>query len=364
MRLYQPIYGYRSVFERVSRELLATKLTRPCISTVAAKHPQEGVSRRKDRLPNSWSACLPLLRKAAPLFLLLLSALSWAQISTTGTISGSVTDSTGAVLPEAAISVVNQLTKAETRATTNGSGGFAVPGLQPGPYDVSVTSQGFQTYRETGVVLSPAQVVTVNAVLTAGSVTTTVSVDAVTARVETSTPEVSSEVTSEQVGILPLNGRNYQALAFLMQGVSNLSPDTALNQGGFLTSNTVSVNGMGQQGTMYYLDGIWNMNTGHMTQTTITPNPDTLEEVRLLQNNYGAEYTLNGPNVMLLQTKSGTQTFHGSAFEYFRNDALDARNYFSSTVSPLKQSIFGYTVGGPVIIPRHYNTKKDKTFFF
>ena len=115
---------------------------------------------------------------------------------------------------------------------------------------------------------------------------------------------------------------------------------------------------------MYYLDGIWNMNTGNMTQTTITPNPDTIEEVRVLQNNFGAEYSLNSPNVMLLETKSGTSTFHGTAFEYLRNDALNARNYFSTTVPPLKQNIFGYNIGGPFFIPGHYNKDRRKTFFF
>jgi hypothetical protein len=127
----------------------------------------------------------------------------------------------------------------------------------------------------------------------------------------------------------------------------------------------VSVNGMSVQGTQYYVDGIWNENTGDMSQTTITPNPDTIEEVRLLQNNFGVEYALNDASAMVVQTKSGTKDFHGSAFEYFRNDALDARNYFSGpSVPALKQSIYGYTVGGPVTIPGHFNTKRDKTFFF
>jgi hypothetical protein len=126
----------------------------------------------------------------------------------------------------------------------------------------------------------------------------------------------------------------------------------------------MSINGMGLSGTMYYLDGIWNMNTGNMTQTTVTPNPDTIQEVRVLQNNYGVQYSLMGSNVVLLETKSGTSTFHGSAYEYFRNDALDARNFFSPTVPALKQNIFGYTIGGPFYIPNHYNTNRQKTFFF
>jgi len=300
----------------------------------------------------------------APLCLICLSAQGWAQVSTTATIRGTVTDATAGAIPNATIVVLNQQTQVETHTVSNDSGSFVVPGLNPGNYDVTITQQGFQTYKETQIVVSSAQVVTVNAVLRVGQVTESVNVEASTARVQTSTSEVSSQVTGTQASTLPLNGRNYQALSFLMPGVTNLAPDTALNQGGFLTANTVSVNGMGVSGTQYYLDGIWNMNTGSMNQTTITPNPDTIEEVRVLQNNYGAQYSLNGPNVMLLQTKSGTNTFHGVAYEYFRNDALDARNYFSPTKTRLNQNIFGYTVGGPITIPGHFNTKRDKAFFF
>jgi len=296
--------------------------------------------------------------------LMFVSAQGWGQMSTTGTISGTVSDSTGAVVPQAAITVLSEATRLETHTTSNDSGGFVVPGLAPGPYDVTVTKQGFQTYKETGILVSPAQVATINVVLKLGAVATTISVEASAARVEISTPEVSSQVSGRQAVMLPLNGRNYEALAFLMPGVTNLTPDTGLTSGGFLTSNTASVNGMGASGTMYYLDGIWNENTGDMTSTTITPNPDTIEEVRLLQNNYGAQYSLNGSNVMLVETKAGTSTFHGSAYEYLRNDALDARNFFSPTVPALKQNIFGYTIGGPLMIPGHYNTNRQKTFFF
>jgi hypothetical protein len=149
-----------------------------------------------------------------------------------------------------------------------------------------------------------------------------------------------------------------------MPGVTNTAPDTALNQGGFLTSNVMSVNGMGINGTQYYLDGIWDENTGNMTQTTITPNPDTIQEVRVLENNFGVQYSLNGASTIILETKSGTKTFHGSLFEYLRNNSFDARNFFSPTTPPLHQNIFGGTIGGPLYIPHHYNTDKSKTFFF
>ncbi len=296
--------------------------------------------------------------------LLLSSVFCQAQLTTTGTITGTVTDTSRAVVPDAEVTIINEGTHVQTTTRTNADGSFAIPGLTIGNYTVKVTKQGFQTYTETGITLHPAQVVSVNPVMKIGLVTTQVQVTASAAQVQTATPEVSSEVSERQVVTLPLNGRNYQSLSALMPGVTNLSPDTAQNQGGFLTSNVMSINGQGQSGTMYYLDGIWNMNTGNMTQTTITPNPDTIQEVRVLQNNYGVQYSLMGANVVLLETKSGTDTFHATAFEYLRNDALDARNFFSPTVSPLKQNIFGYTFGGPFYIPHHYNTDKSKTFFF
>jgi hypothetical protein len=291
-------------------------------------------------------------------------ALCFAQLSTTGTITGTVRDTSGAVVPGASVAIINQGTKVQRKTASNSDGSFAVPGLTIGTYSVTVTKQGFQTFNESGIILHPAQVATVNPTMRVGQVTTQVQVMASAAQVQTSTPEVSSEVSEHQVVTLPINGRNYQSLSALMPGVTNTSPDTALNQGGFLTSNVMSANGMGINGTQYFLDGIWDENTGNMTQTTITPNPDTIQEVRVLQNNFGVQYSLNGANVVILETKSGTSRFHGSAFEYLRNNALDARNFFSPTTPPLHQNIFGYTIGGPVYIPHHYNVDKQKTFFF
>jgi hypothetical protein len=287
-----------------------------------------------------------------------------AQVNTTGTISGTVADTSGAVVPGAKITITNQATRSITSSTSNSDGTFVAPGLPVGTYTVTTAKQGFETSRITDVQVHPTLVANVNPVMKVGEVSTEVSVVASAAAVQTTTSEVSNQVSEKQVVTLPINGRNYQSLSALMPGVTNLAPDRALNQGGFLTSNVMSVNGMGTNGTQYYLDGIWNENTGNMTQTTITPNPDTIQEVRVLQNNFGVQYSLNGANVTILQTKSGTQEFHGSAFEYLRNDALDARNFFSPTTPPLHQNIFGYTIGGPFYIPDHYNTDKQKTFFF
>ena len=311
----------------------------------------------------TYCTCLGRLAAFGVALFLALPAPAWAQLSTSATIAGTVTDSTGAVVPQASITIINEATGERRTTESNKDGGFAVPGLGIGTYSVTVTKQGFQRYTEKGIVLHPAIVTAVNPALSVGSVVSEVTVSASAAQVQTSTHEISSEVSGQQVGTLPLNGRNYQSLAALMPGVTQLTPDTALSIGGGVVSNVVSVNGMGFTGTMYYLDGIWNMNSGSFAATTITPNPDSIQEVRVLQNNYGVQYNMLGANVVLLQTKGGTSTFHGTLFDYLRNDALDARNFFSPTVPALKQNIFGGSLGGPFCIPGHCSSS-PKTFFF
>ena len=258
---------------------------------------------------------------------LLWSTMGWAQLTATGTINGNVTDATGSVVPSATVTLTNEATAAQTSTTSNADGSYIFPGLQVANYGITVTKQGFETSHVTGIALHPSVVTTINVTLKVGQTVTEVTVSATLATVQTQTSEVSNEVAAAQVETLPLNGRNYQSLSALMPGVTNLAPGVSEGPGGFLTSNTMSINGMGASGTLYSLDGLWNMNTGNMTQTTITPNPDTIQEVRVLQNNYSVQYGLLQSSVVLLATKSGTDKFHGSAFEYLRNTSLDARNF-------------------------------------
>ncbi len=287
-----------------------------------------------------------------------------AQLNTSASISGTATDASGAIVPGATVTVIDEGTRASASTQTNNSGTFVLPNLPVGAYTVIISKTGFQDYKESGVILHPATVATVNASLQVGAVGTSVEVEASAAQVQTTTSDNTHEVAGIQVSTLPLNGRNYQALAVVMPGVVNTSSGSALGTGGRSTNNVLSINGGNANTTFYALDGIWNENTGNMAQTTVTPNPDTIEEVRVLQNNYSPKYSLMGASVVLLQTKSGATDLHGGAFEYFRNDALNARNFFSSSVPTLRQNIFGYTLGGPLYIPKVYNTRKQKTFFF
>jgi len=295
------------------------------------------------------------------------SELCRAQLSTTGTIDGTVVDQSGAAVPGAGVDVVNMGTKAVAHTVSNSDGKYTEVGLQSGNYEVTVSSAGFKSFKVTGIYLEPAAVYTVNATLAAGEVSTTVMVTANAAAVQTSTPEVSNIVSGEEAEELPLNGRNYEGLAQLMPGVVNLSPDSALGPGGFATSNYLNVNGAGSSGTFYTLDGIWNENTGNMTQTTITPIPDEIEEIKVLQNNYDPKYSLMGASVVVVQTKSGTSAFHGGAWEFLRNTVFDTRNFFvpaSTGVSPEEWNIYGYQVGGPIFIPHVYNPSRQRTFFY
>ena len=295
---------------------------------------------------------------------LVASSLALGQLSTAGTLTGKVTDSSGGLISQAEVTITEQSTGVRRVTSSNADGTFAMPGLPAGGYTVSVTKEGFKSYLEKDITIHPAEVVAVNPVLAVGAVTTKVEISASATRVETNTPEVSSEVTGTQAATLPLNGRNFESLGSLMPGVVNLSAGTALGGGSDQVSNPLSINGMSQSGTLFTIDGIWNTDSGAMLNLSITPPPEAIQEVRAIQNNYSVQYSLFGSNVVMIQTRGGTSSFHGSAYEYLRNDAVTARNFFAPTVAPLKQNIFGYTVGGPVYIPGHYNVNKNKTFFF
>src|ERR1039458_7027637 len=303
----------------------------------------------------------------APVFLLALFIFGpalHAQLSTRATITGTVTDSSGSVVPGAAVTITDDSTEVAIKTQSNSDGNYVAPGLSVAAYSVTFAKTGFKSYTVTGIELHPASTATVNGVLAIGATTQTVTVQATSTEVETSTPETSADIDADEVSTLPMNGRNYQGLAVMMPGVTNLQQGTAMTTGGRSTSSQLSINGMAVARSFYAVDGVWNENTGNMTQESVIPNPDSLEEVRVLQNNFSAQYSLLGSSVILMQTKSGASSFHGTVWEFFRNDDLNARPYYSTTIPPYKQNIFGFNVGGPVFIPNVYNTNRQKTFFF
>lgn len=293
--------------------------------------------------------------------LLGVSAALFAQ--DTGSITGTVLDSSGAVLAGATVKLVSAAGGVSRTTTTNSDGDYLVAGLLGGAYDLTISAKGFQTYKASGIVLRVGQKVRVDATLTVGAVETAVEVQGVSlAQVETQGSELAGTVTGRQITQLELNGRNYTQLVALTPGATNQSGSDEPQVG--VSTTAFSINGGRTEYNNFEVDGGNNLDDGSNTTLQVFPSLDSIAEVRVLTSNYGAQYGRNGSGTVEVETKSGTSTFHGDAYEFVRNDAFNARNYFQSTVPPYKKNDFGYTIGGPIYIPGHYNESRTKSFFF
>jgi Carboxypeptidase regulatory-like domain/TonB-dependent Receptor Plug Domain len=285
----------------------------------------------------------------------------WAQDSS---ITGSVRDSSGAAVPGATVTIVNSQKAISRTAATNASGEYLVSGLPAGNYDINVKAPGFQQYQVNGLVLRVADKARADAALTVGQVSSEITVAGVNvAEVQTESAELSGTITNKQIDQLVLNGRNFTQLVTLIPGVSN---QTGQDEGtvGINGSVAFSVNGGRTEYNNWELDGGDNMDNGSNGTLNTYPNVDAIAEVKVLTSNYGAQYGRNGSATIETITKSGTRDFHGDAFEFLRNEDFNARNFFQDTRPEYKKHDFGYTIGGPVFIPKLYNRSRDKTFFF
>jgi hypothetical protein len=282
----------------------------------------------------------------------------------TGSITGAVRDNTGAVVAKAEVTLTNTGTRTPLKTTTNADGEFLFAAIPPGTYDLAVAAVGFNTYDANGIVLSVSQRARVDATLTVGEVKTTVTVEAAAAtQVETESSEVSGVVTGKEVSQMVLNGRNFTQLISLTPGVSN---QTGQDEGtvGVYGNVDWSINGGRTEYNNWELDGGDNMDNGSNGTLNVYPSVDAIAEFKVLTSNYGAQYGRNGSGTIETVTKSGGKDFHGDAYEFVRNNDFNARNFFAPTVPSYKKNDFGYTIGGPVYIPKVYNKAKDKTFFF
>jgi hypothetical protein len=305
------------------------------------------------------------LRANLVLFLLLSSTALLAQ-TFRGTILGTVTDPQGAVVAGAKVTVHNINTGLERTTQTSADGSYSVPELPIGTYTVSATQSGFQTAVTSNVAVDVAAEKRVDVVFRAGRVSETVEVSGeALPQVETTTDTLGTTFTAEQAKDLPLNGRDFQKMIFLTPGVSG-SPDQITDSPG--SYGIFSMNGARGRSNNFLLDGT-DMNDGYRndpaineagvfgTPATILP-VDAIEETQI-SSNFMPEYGRNAGAAVNIVTKSGTNTLHGSAIEYFRNSALDARNYFNPATTPKAQfhnNQFGGSLGGPIV--------KDKTFFY
>ena len=283
-----------------------------------------------------------------------------------GTILGTVTDASGAVVPGASVKVHNANTGLDRSTQTSADGSYSVPELQIGNYTVTVTQSGFQTAVTSDVAVDVATERRVDVSLKPGQVTERVEVSGETLPlVETTSTTLGGVLTQETVKDLPINGRDYTKLIFLNPGVAG-SPDQITDSPG--SFGEFSMNGARGRSNNYLLDGT-DMNDGYRNDPAInqggvfaTPSAilpiDAVSDMRVLSN-FEPEYGRNGGAIVNIVTKSGTNALHGDFFEYFRNAALDARNYFDANPSPkapFHNNQFGGSLGGPII--------KDKTFFF
>jgi len=321
------------------------------------------------RLPLS-SGGVSLKLGLVPIFVLLLAfpSVSWAQRAAAA-INGTVRDPTGAVIPQATITLTNTQTNVAQTVVTDGAGEYIILNIFPGTYVLRASKQGFETVTHPDITLQVNQTTTFDFALPVGATTQTVKVQAQAAAIETSTAELGSVVTRKSVNDLPLNGRNFTELLMLTPGVSPIS--VAQNASGGYSETPLgaftfpSVNGQNNRSNLWLMDGI--NNQGSLTATyNIVPEIDDIEEFKVQSHNDEAQFGGALGGIVNLVTKGGTNAVHGDAFDFLRNRVLDARAFFLPPAQPkqaYEQNQFGVTLSGPVYIPHLYNGK-NRTFFF
>ena len=298
---------------------------------------------------------------------LLMPCASYSQ--DTGYISGTVVDKSGAAVVGAEITMTNTAGSLTRNTTSNADGAYVVAGLPGGLYNIVVTAKGFQKYTAQNVNLNVAEKARVDVTLTVGAISEEITVTGeAAAQVETQSSDLTNTITGKQINNLELNGRNFTQLVNLAPGVVNM---TNQDEGtvGVYGNVAYSMNGGRTEYNNWELDGGDNMDNGSNATLNVYPNLEAIAEFKVLTSNYGAQYGRNGSGTVEVETKGGGTSFHGSAFEYLRNDMFNARPWSSGNDPshpnpPYKKHDFGYTVGGPVYIPHHYNADKKKTFFF
>src|SRR5580692_7342727 len=287
-----------------------------------------------------------------------------------GSFSGTLTDPSGAVVDGATITLVNVALQSKYTAITNGQGFYSFPTLPVGHYDLTIEASGFKTQKTNGLTVDTDAALKLDAVLTLGQHSETLTVVAESAAVEAQVDTVATHmgelVTGAQMTALPLNGRSYTDLLPIQPGVSPVStllPNSVIMAGvtgglspsGDLNPGNLSIDGQRESSNGFLVNGIdvqEHMNGG----TSIVANLDSIEEFRVLTNNFDPEYGNYNGGIVTVITKSGSDSFHGNVFEFLRNTVLDARGYFDPTRPDFRQNQFGGTLGGPV--------RRGKVYFF
>ncbi len=339
------------------------------------------VTMSNDRIPLSPSqlrrlgTLAPLARRCAPLaccvialFLLLASTPSLPAQLATGAISGHVSDATGAVIPQAGVLLTNEATGAERSTVTTGSGDFTFPDVPPAVYSIEATHSGFNAAVARHVELQVQQSLTQNFTLQVGQATQTVTVEAMGALLQTENPSLGTVVPTQTLAEMPVNTRNYLNLVAVSANTNTLSPSEGQaesREGGYRSEESISVGGSRIMFDHYTLDGIENTDVD-FNSFVVQPSIDAIQEMKVQTGVYPAEYGYNGTQVNVV-TKSGGNSYHGTAFEFLRNNYADALGYdYSSTplpsVLPFKYNDYGFVIDGPMSIPHLFNGKNHLFF--
>ncbi len=291
-----------------------------------------------------------------PLFVLVTTLpILWGSVM--GSISGTVSDSSGAVIPGAGVAALNTGTGVKESTKTNAQGFYSLPALPVGHYNLSIQAQGFKEYVETGLVLDVNTALRVDASLEVGQVTEKVNVSSTVVHVETTNTQMGEVIGGVKMTTLPLNGRSYTDLLALQPGVVPKATGlySSPQVSGDLNPGNLSISGQREEANGFMVNG-GTVEEGKFNGAAIIPNIDSIAEFRILTNNFDAEYGNYSGGLINVVTKSGTNRFHGDAFDFLRNSDMDSRNFFSPGRGTLHQNQFGGTFGGPI--------RRDKVFFF
>ncbi len=302
-----------------------------------------------------------------PLMFVAVCAGAFAQANSE--LTGIVTDQTGAVVPDAKITITDPGTGASKSTTSGATGLYDISGLNPANYNMKVTAKGFESFAQNGIVVNVSATARADVKLTVGAETQTVTVEADALAVQADSNVVSTLISSEQISQIATENRNFAALAALGLGVSSALPDSNTPTS-VAASFTISVNGLRQSHNIWLIDGGEADDRGGAGGMDIMPSQDAIAEFTMMTSNYPPDYGISSGATMSLSLKSGTQKFHGEVFEFNRNTDYDANNYFNKLSNPITDrtsthyNIYGFNVGGPLFIPKVYNQNKQKTFFF
>src|ERR1700719_152284 len=331
------------------------------LSFFAQISPRRGT---RMKIPNLYAIKLSNLRYLLILFVLI-AGLPFRASAQNATIVGTVTDPSGSVIANVKITATHVETNLANTYATNDAGQYVAVDLPVGHYNLKAEASGFKVAEQKNLVLQVGDRTRVDFQLSLGAATETVTVEANVVRVQSDSGEVSNVIDEQQMSQIAVNGRSIYQLAALTPGASS-----QIN--GFVNTpvggdSNVEFNGMRQNHNIYLLDGGEDDDRGGAGGMSIAPSTDAIAEFRALTSNYSADYGLSSAATMTMVLKSGSSTLHASAWEFNRNDAFDARNFFNPApqkVAELRLNVYGFNVGGPVTFGKLYNPDRKKTFFF